>query len=67
MNDVTALGGGSQGLCDDSSQALVLQSVAMRGGDKNFVTSFIFKEGFYFKFNRRKLERYSNYVFLFLI
>ena len=44
-NDVTVLGGRGQGLCDGSSNALVIISVTMgRGGSKivpNCVTSFI--------------------------
>ena len=33
INDVTVLGGGRQGFCDDSSKALVIKPVTM-GGQK---------------------------------
>ncbi len=36
-NDLTALGGGSQGFCDDTTKALVIKTVTMGEGDvKNY-------------------------------
>ena len=38
INDVTAIGGGGQGSCDDISKALVIKRVTIA---QNCVTSFI--------------------------
>ena len=37
INDVTVLGGGAQGFCDDSTKALLIKRVRMWGGGSKII------------------------------